>query len=87
MNGFAYGLLVHGFSTVYVYGMVWELKETDQSMSGCNDKKIKSKHKRKTAVNERNSLTVLLWRRCQCVCVYVYANVNEDRLPCSYSVL
>ena len=47
MNGFAYGLLAQGFSTVFVYGMVWELKEATQSTSGCNDNivMIKSKHK------------------------------------------
>ena len=46
MNEFAYGLLAQGVSTVYVYGMVWESKETTQSMSGCNDKKIKGIHKK-----------------------------------------
>ena len=45
MNGFAYGLLAQVVSTVYVYGMVCELKETTQSTAGCNDKKNKSKHK------------------------------------------
>ena len=73
MNGFAYCLLAQGFSTVYVYGVVWELKETSQSTYGCNDNivVIKSKHKQKTAVDERYSLTALLWRRCHCVCAYV----------------
>ena len=43
MNGFAYGLLAQGFSTVCVYGMVWELKETTQSTD--NIIMNKSKHK------------------------------------------
>ena len=43
MDGFAYGLLAHGFSIVYLYGMVWELKETTQSTSGCNDKMINNR--------------------------------------------